>query len=110
MEMQSTCILRQFELRQRDMALAKLAQHRGLCHDIIVSQRQLLEDNQVPPPRELDELYEMWQQDTHQLLLEQQVRTPATPLSSGANAALTSVITHVAVKLYNVKNWHATIY
>lgn len=73
MEMQSVCLLRQFELRRRDMALAKLAQHRGLCQEIIVSQRQLLESNQVEPPRELDELYELWQQDTQQLLLEQEV-------------------------------------
>ena len=47
MQMQSSCLLRNFELRKKDMQVAKMEQHRLLCDEIIQQQRVLIEAGKV---------------------------------------------------------------
>ena len=63
MEMQSACLLRNFEIRRKDMVIAKYRQHLNLCDEIIHQQRDLLEDHEVMTPKDLDELYELYKHE-----------------------------------------------
>lgn len=47
MEMQSSCMLRNFELRKKDLVVVKYEQHRTLCNEIIQQQRALMDENKV---------------------------------------------------------------
>lgn len=63
MEMQSSCLLRNFEIRRKNMVLVKYQQHLSLCDEIIQQQKSLLDEYMVTSPKELDELYELYGQE-----------------------------------------------
>lgn len=76
MGMQSSCLLRNFELRKREMIIAKYEQHRSLCDEIIQQQRGLIDDNSIPCQKELEDLYELYQQDVGEMYVDRQVTLP----------------------------------
>lgn len=63
MDMQSSCVLRNFEIAKRDMAVDMYEGHKDLCREIILQQRALMEENNICGPKELDDLYELYQHE-----------------------------------------------
>lgn len=43
LELQSACFIREFQVRKKDMVIARYRIHRNLCDEIIRQQRELLE-------------------------------------------------------------------
>ena len=69
MEMQSACLLHEFELQKKDMLVTRYDQQRSLCDEIIQQQRALIDDHKVVCPKELEDLYELYQLETEDLLV-----------------------------------------
>ncbi|XP_022242092.1 kinesin-like protein KIF19 [Limulus polyphemus] len=69
MEMQADQILREHELRQRDILLARFDKQRQLCDEIITKQRAMIDsmdngdDKNMKPSRELLELYQIYSRE-----------------------------------------------
>ncbi|XP_077979371.1 kinesin-like protein KIF19 [Glandiceps talaboti] len=61
-EMQTSALIHENMLRQKDLVIARFANYQGLCDEIIQQQRTLLVDNDVSCSDELEELYEHYQQ------------------------------------------------
>ena len=76
MEMRSTCLLRTFELRKREMIIAKYEQHHSLCDEIITQQRGFMENSKVSYHKELEDLYEVYQHDTEEMYVDRQCTLP----------------------------------
>ncbi len=79
MEMQSSCLLRNIEIRRKDMEIAKHWQHHNLCDEIIQQQKVLIEDNNLNQPKELEELYELYQLEVGQRPTSGDITLPALP-------------------------------
>ena len=62
MQMQSDYVMRQLQLRKKDMVITTYHQHLNLCNEIITQQRALINEANVACPRELLELYDLYQQ------------------------------------------------
>ncbi|XP_076365661.1 kinesin-like protein KIF19 isoform X2 [Tachypleus tridentatus] len=73
MEMQADQILREHELRQRDILLARFDKQRQLCDEIITKQRAMIdsmdngEEKNMKPSRELQELYRIYSRELDDL-------------------------------------------
>ncbi|KAJ8929813.1 hypothetical protein NQ314_017410 [Rhamnusium bicolor] len=65
MALQSERLVRQHELRRRDLVILRYDRQRQLCEEIITRQRQILEEGKVKLPPDLQELYQMYQQEIH---------------------------------------------
>ncbi|XP_017784963.1 PREDICTED: kinesin-like protein KIF19 isoform X2 [Nicrophorus vespilloides] len=65
MALQSERLVRQHELRRRDLVILRYDRQRQLCEEIITRQRQLMEDGQLKLPLDLQELYLIYQQEIH---------------------------------------------
>ncbi|CAH1956477.1 unnamed protein product [Acanthoscelides obtectus] len=65
MALQSERLVRQHELRRRDLVILRYDRQRQLCEEIITRQRQLLEGGKIKLPPDLQELYQMYQQEIH---------------------------------------------
>lgn len=65
MALQSERLIRQHELRRRDLAILRYDRQRQLSEEIITRQRQLLEEGKFKLPPDLQELYQMYQQEIH---------------------------------------------
>lgn len=63
-EMQAELFKRDFKLREQDMVILRLEQHRSLCDTLISQQRKLIVDNNISLPSDLDELYKFYTRDT----------------------------------------------
>ena len=63
-EMQADIFKRDFKLREQDMVILRLEQHRSLCDTLIYQQRQLITDNNIIIPNDLNELYHLYSRDT----------------------------------------------
>ena len=62
-EMQSESFLKEHEIRKRDLVISKFRNHRQLCAEIITQQKQLLDHNQVEINKELEEMFDIYQQE-----------------------------------------------
>lgn len=62
-EMQANIFKRDFKLREQDMVILRLEQHRSLCDTLIFQQRRLIIDNNLQIPHDLDELYFLYSRD-----------------------------------------------
>lgn len=62
MQMQSDYVMRQLQLRKKDMVITTYHQHLNLCDEIISQQRALIAQHDVACSRELVELYDLYQQ------------------------------------------------
>ncbi|KAJ8979399.1 hypothetical protein NQ317_015828 [Molorchus minor] len=65
MALQSERLVRQHELRRRDLIILRYDRQRQLCEEIITRQRQILEEARFKLPSDLQELYQMYQQEIH---------------------------------------------
>jgi hypothetical protein len=62
-EMQADIFKRDFKLREQDLVILRLEQHRSLCDTLIFQQRRLIVDNNLQIPTDLDELYFLYSRD-----------------------------------------------
>jgi kinesin family protein 18/19 len=69
MGMQSTCVLRNFEISRRDMTINMFREHKDLCHEIISQQRALIDENHLLTPKPREELLELYDQEYGSLAL-----------------------------------------
>lgn len=60
LEGQAAGLLRDFQLRHKDMVITRLQHWRSLADDIITRQRQMLEEHKVEKSAELAKLYELY--------------------------------------------------
>ncbi|XP_018575134.1 kinesin-like protein KIF19 [Anoplophora glabripennis] len=65
MALQSERLVRQHELRRRDLVILRYDRQRQLCEEIITRQRQIIEEGRIKLPPDLQELYQMYQQEIH---------------------------------------------
>ncbi|XP_069695410.1 kinesin-like protein KIF19 isoform X2 [Periplaneta americana] len=65
MALQSERLIKQHELRRRDLVILRYDRQRHLCEEIITRQRQLMEEGCVTLPPDLQELYRIYQQEIH---------------------------------------------
>ncbi|KAJ8923180.1 hypothetical protein NQ315_001734, partial [Exocentrus adspersus] len=65
MALQSERLVRQHELRRRDLIILRYDRQRQLCEEIITRQRQIIEEGRIKLPPDLQELYQMYQQEIH---------------------------------------------
>ncbi|CAL4176991.1 unnamed protein product [Meganyctiphanes norvegica] len=63
-EMQSEALLKEHELRRRDLLILRYDRQRNLCEEIIHRQRTILEEFSPTMPPELQELYSLYQMET----------------------------------------------
>ncbi|XP_064641275.1 kinesin-like protein KIF19 isoform X2 [Lineus longissimus] len=60
-EMESLVFLKDHELRKKDLQIQRFQQRRNLCDEIIHQQRVLITVNNIDCPKELEELYDLYQ-------------------------------------------------
>ncbi|KAL3272874.1 hypothetical protein HHI36_014335, partial [Cryptolaemus montrouzieri] len=65
MALQSERLIRQHELRRRDLTILRYDRQRQLAEEIITRQRKLIEEGRLKLPRDLQELYQLYQQEIH---------------------------------------------
>jgi hypothetical protein len=65
-ELQADLFKRDFKLREQDMVILRLEQHRSLCDTLIYQQRRLITDNNIIIPSDLDELYHLYSRDVNE--------------------------------------------
>ncbi|WAQ95609.1 KIF19-like protein [Mya arenaria] len=59
-EVQSSCLIRDFQIKKKDMVISRYRQHQNLCDHIIRKQKNLIDDHRLEISRELEELIEMY--------------------------------------------------
>ncbi|XP_042223542.1 kinesin-like protein KIF19 isoform X3 [Homarus americanus] len=62
-EMQSEALLKEHELRRRDLVIMRYDRQRSVCDEIITRQRQMIEELNHNMPPELQELYSLYQME-----------------------------------------------
>ncbi|KDR22574.1 hypothetical protein L798_12702, partial [Zootermopsis nevadensis] len=65
MALQSERLIKQHELRRRDLVILRYDRQRHICEEIITRQRKLMEEGRVTLPPDLQELYRLYQQEIH---------------------------------------------
>ncbi|XP_045477693.1 kinesin-like protein KIF19 isoform X2 [Harmonia axyridis] len=65
MALQSERLIRQHELRRRDLTILRYDRQRQLSEEIITRQRKLIEDSRLKLPPDLQDLYQLYQQEIH---------------------------------------------
>ncbi len=83
-EIQAELFKRDFKLREQDMVILRLEQHRSLCDTLILQQRRLIVENNLSLPSDLDELYNLYSRDT----TEGQLVKDLSSLRSNSNASI----------------------
>ncbi|KAH9504088.1 Kinesin-like protein kif19 [Bulinus truncatus] len=69
LEGQSAGLLRDFQIRHKDMVITKLHHYRNLSDDIILRQKRIIDENKLLCPPELRQLYELYKEEkSHRLL------------------------------------------
>jgi len=66
--MQSSCLLRDMDIRQRELAMEQYKQHHTLADELIQHQRTLMDEKNIPMSKDLEELYELYQQEGNEIL------------------------------------------
>jgi hypothetical protein len=64
-EMQADIFKRDFKLREQDMVILRLEQHRSLCDTLIFQQKRLIDENKIKLPHDLSELYYLYSRDVN---------------------------------------------
>ncbi|XP_060067526.1 kinesin-like protein KIF19 [Ylistrum balloti] len=68
-EVQSACLLREFQIKKKDMVLSRFRQHQNLTDQIIKRQRVLLAEKNIATPKDLEELYDLYKLELDDRLL-----------------------------------------
>ncbi|XP_038676739.1 kinesin-like protein KIF19 isoform X1 [Scyliorhinus canicula] len=69
-EIQSTLLHKENILQQKDFVIQHYEQHRALCDEIILQQRQLIDDHNIQIPQQLHSLYTMYWQEMEEGTLD----------------------------------------
>uniref|UniRef100_A0A673I427 Kinesin-like protein n=1 Tax=Sinocyclocheilus rhinocerous TaxID=307959 RepID=A0A673I427_9TELE len=72
-EMQSSTLLMDNVIRQKNVVVQRFEQHRHLCHEIIQQQRKFIADHSLLVPPHLQELYEMYMKEMDEKNLDRVV-------------------------------------
>uniref|UniRef100_A0A673MN73 Kinesin-like protein n=1 Tax=Sinocyclocheilus rhinocerous TaxID=307959 RepID=A0A673MN73_9TELE len=72
-EMQSSTLLKDNVIRQKNVVVQRFEQHRHLCHEIIQQQRQFIDDHSLLVPPHLQELYKMYMKEMDEKNLDRVV-------------------------------------
>lgn len=79
-EGQSACLIRDFQIKKKDMVISRFRQHQSLCDEIIRKQRILLEENNILMSRDLEELMELYKMEKEdRLLISEETSLNLTP-------------------------------
>ena len=79
-EMQADIFKRDFKLREQDMVILRLEQHRSLCDTLIFQQKRLIDENKIKLPQDLSELYYLYSRDINDgQLMKDLTSTRLTP-------------------------------
>ncbi|XP_042875431.1 kinesin-like protein KIF19 isoform X2 [Penaeus japonicus] len=73
-EMQSEALLKEHELRRRDLLIMRYDRQRNLCDEIITRQRQVIEELSTGMPPELQELYALYQMEAQYANSERDIK------------------------------------
>ncbi len=87
-EMQAELFKRDFKLREQDMVILRLEQHRSLCDTLIYQQRQLINDNGLQIPQDLNELYHLYARDVNEGQLMKDLTRADLKISNEENKRL----------------------
>ena len=63
LEVQANLFIRDFKIREKEMVILRLEQHRSLCDMLIQQQRRLILEQNLPISQDLDELYFLYSRD-----------------------------------------------
>jgi hypothetical protein len=63
LEVQANLFTRDFQIREKEMIILRLEQHRSLCDMLIQQQRRLILEQNLPISKDLDELYFLYSRD-----------------------------------------------
>ncbi|CAG0892328.1 unnamed protein product [Darwinula stevensoni] len=64
-EMQRDALLREHEMRKKELMLLRFDMQRNLCDQIITRQRELLKAHQSQTPEDLDQLYQVYKNESY---------------------------------------------
>ena len=93
-EIQADIFKRDFKLREQDMVILRLEQHRSLCDTLIFQQRRLITDNNILIPHDLKELYQLYSRDVNDGQLMKDLTISSTSNSSLATISPKPSITN----------------
>lgn len=68
LESQSASLLRDFQIKKKDMVISRLRHYRNITDDIIRRQRDLLDENSIHIPKDLEDLYELYRLEREERL------------------------------------------
>ncbi|KAK7112371.1 kinesin-like protein KIF19 [Littorina saxatilis] len=68
LESQSASLLRDFQIKKKDMVISRLFNNRSLIDDLIRRQRDLLDEHSVHCPKDLEDMYELYHQDREEMI------------------------------------------
>ncbi|CAF0893479.1 unnamed protein product [Adineta ricciae] len=88
-ELQAEIFAREHMIKNKDLQLLRLSQHKSLCDTIIYQQRRLIQEHQLLVPADLDELYQLYSRDIDEGLLLHDLKTHAVRTATGANGKST---------------------
>ncbi|CAF0893195.1 unnamed protein product [Adineta ricciae] len=88
-ELQAEIFAREHMIKNKDLQLLRLSQHKSLCDTIIYQQRRLIQEHQLLVPGDLDELYQLYSRDIDEGLLLHDLKTHAVRTTTGANGKST---------------------
>ena len=89
-QLQSNLILRQFDVRHRDLLLDWHYGHSGLARTLIHKQKALIDDNNINHTVELDELYNAYEKELEDMAKHQ--KTGFLPPISGPKVTDSRII------------------
>ncbi|XP_078317515.1 kinesin-like protein KIF19 isoform X2 [Crassostrea virginica] len=89
-ETQSACLLREFQIKRKDMVISRFRQHQNLCDQIIKRQKQIMEENKIAASQDLEELYNLYklERDDRMMLREDSGHlSPELRLKASSNSS-----------------------
>lgn len=86
-ELQANLFKRDFKIREQDMVILRLEQHRSLCDTLIYQQRRLILDNNLTIPQDLNELFYLYSRDIN----DGQLMKDLTSVRSTSNSSIATI-------------------
>ena len=81
LEIQANLFIRDFQIREKEMVILRLEQHRSLCDMLIQQQRRLIIKQNLPIDKDLEELYFLYSRD----IREGQLMKDISQLNNNSN-------------------------
>ncbi|CAF0766429.1 unnamed protein product [Adineta steineri] len=87
-ELQAEIFSREHMVKNRDLQLLRMSQHRSLCDTLIYQQRRLIQEHQIIIPTDLEELYQLYSRDIDEGQLMHDLKTYSLRSIAGGNNKL----------------------